>query len=105
MRRPGPRPLSIALEQAARAAAPATLLARVQAAWPEVAGRTVAAAAAPVAEREGVVTVACESAVWAGELELLAPDLLGRLNGSIGAEEAGRVARLRFVVGSGPNRP
>ena len=105
MRRPAPRPLSVVLEQVARAAAPATLLARVQAAWPEVAGRTVAAVAAPVAEREGVVTVACESAVWAGELELLAPDLLGRLNGSIGAEEAGRVTRLRFVVGSGPNRP
>jgi predicted nucleic acid-binding Zn ribbon protein len=105
VRRPAPRPLSVALEQVARAAAPATLLARVQAAWPEVAGRAVAAAAAPVAEREGVVTVACESAVWASELELLAPDLLGRLNGSVGGEEAGRVTRLWFVVGSGPNHP
>jgi predicted nucleic acid-binding Zn ribbon protein len=105
VRRPAPRPLSAALEQVVRAAAPATLLARVQAAWPEVAGRTVAAVAAPVAEREGVVTVACESAVWAGELEFLGPDLLGPLNASVGAEEAGLVTRLRFVVGSGPNRP
>jgi predicted nucleic acid-binding Zn ribbon protein len=104
VRRPAPRPLSVALEEVARAAAPATLLARIQAVWPEVAGRTVAAAAAPVTEREGVVTVACESAVWAGELELLGPDLLGRLKGRVGGEEAGRVTRLRFVVGSGPNR-
>jgi predicted nucleic acid-binding Zn ribbon protein len=105
VRRPAPRPLAAALEQVARAVAPATLLARVQAAWPEVAGRTVAAAAVPVSEREGVVTVACESAVWAGELELLAPDMLGRLNARVGAEETGRVNRLRFVIGSGPNRP
>jgi predicted nucleic acid-binding Zn ribbon protein len=105
VRRPAPRPLSVALEQVARAAAPATLLARVQGAWPEVAGRTVAAVAAPVAEREGVVTVACESAVWAGELDLLGPDLLGRLNASAEGEGAGRVSRLRFVVGSVPNRP
>jgi predicted nucleic acid-binding Zn ribbon protein len=104
VRRPALRPLSAALEPVVRAAAPATLLAHVQGVWPEVAGRTVAAAAAPVAEREGVVTVACESAVWAGELELLAPDLLARLGGRMGGEDAGRVTRLRFVVGSRPNR-
>lgn len=105
MRRVAPRPLSAALDEVVRAAAPATLLARVQVAWPEIAGPAVAAEAVPVAEREGVVTVACESAVWAGELELLAPDLLGRLNTRVGAGETGSVSRLRFVVGSGPNRP
>jgi predicted nucleic acid-binding Zn ribbon protein len=105
MRRPAPRPLSVALEQVARAAAPATLLARVQAAWPQVAGRTIAAVAAPVAEREGVVTVLCESAVWSGELELLAPDLLARLNADLAPDEAAPVGRLRFVIGSLPNRP
>lgn len=104
MSRSAPRPLSVALEQVVRAAAPATLLARVQAAWPQVAGRTVAAAAAPVSEREGVVTVVCESAVWSGELELLAPDLLARLNAHVAADEAARVRRLRFVIGSVPNR-
>jgi predicted nucleic acid-binding Zn ribbon protein len=104
VRRPGPRPLGVALEQVVRAAAPATLLARVQAAWPEVAGRTVAAAARPVSEREGVVTVACESAVWAAELELLAPDLLERLSARLNREESGRVSRFRFVIGSIPNR-
>jgi predicted nucleic acid-binding Zn ribbon protein len=104
VRRPAPRPLSAALDEVVRGAAPATLLARVQAVWPEIAGRGVAAVAAPVSEREGVVTVACESAVWAGELELLAPDLLARLNVRVGANEAGSVGRLRFVIGSGPNR-
>lgn len=104
MRRSALRPLSVALEQVARAAAPATLLARVQAAWPQVAGRAVAAAAAPVSEREGVVTVVCESAVWSGELELLAPDLLARLNAHVTPDEAARVRRLRFVIGSLPNR-
>ena len=56
MRRPGPRPLSNALAGALAGARPATLLARVQAAWPEVAGRPLATATAPVAEREGVFT-------------------------------------------------
>jgi predicted nucleic acid-binding Zn ribbon protein len=104
VRRSALRPLSVALEQVARAAAPATLLARVQAAWPQVAGRAVAAAAAPVSDREGVVTVVCESAVWSGELELLAPDLLARLNAHVAPDEATRVRRLRFVIGSLPNR-
>jgi predicted nucleic acid-binding Zn ribbon protein len=104
VRRPAPRPLSAALDQVVRASAPPTLLARVQAVWPELAGRAVAAEAAPVSEREGVVTVACESAVWAGELELLAPDLLARLNTRLGPGTPGWVTRLRFVVGSRPNR-
>jgi predicted nucleic acid-binding Zn ribbon protein len=104
VRRSAPRRLSVVLEGVAHAAAPTTLLARVQAVWPEVAGRTVAAAAAPVSEREGVLTVVCESAVWAGELELLAPDLLARLNGRLAPAEPARVSRLRFVIGSAPNR-
>ena len=34
--------------------------------------RAIAAAARPTAEREGVLTVTCEAAVWAQELELMA---------------------------------
>lgn len=105
VRRLGPRPLSAALDQVVRAATPQTLLARVQSVWSEIAGTAVAGAAAPVSEREGVVTVACESAVWAAELELLAPDLLARLNARLGADEPGSVTRLRFRIGSGTNRP
>jgi predicted nucleic acid-binding Zn ribbon protein len=105
MRRLAPRPLSVALERATAAAAPDTLLARVQTAWPEVVGPVVSAAAVPVAERDGVVTVACESAAWAHELELLAPQFLARLRDRFGAPERVPVSRLRLVVGSGPNRP
>jgi predicted nucleic acid-binding Zn ribbon protein len=49
-----------------------------------------------VAEREGVVTVTCEAAVWAAELELLAAELVPRLNGLLGAET---VRELRCRTG------
>jgi predicted nucleic acid-binding Zn ribbon protein len=102
MRRLAPRRLADALDRVVRDSRPAGLLASVQSAWPEVAGEALAAAAEPVSEREGTVTVACESGVWAHELELLAPDLIGRLNERLGdAPEPARVTRLRFVVGSG----
>jgi predicted nucleic acid-binding Zn ribbon protein len=101
MRRLAPRPLSVALDGVVGDVAPATLLARVQAAWGSVAGPRLAAAAAPVSERDGVVTVACQSSVWAQESELLAPELLAGLADALGARS---VTKLRFVVGSGPNR-
>jgi len=104
MRRLAPRPLSAALEGAVGVARPVGLLAAVQSAWPGVAGPVLAGAATPVSERAGTVTVACEAAVWAQELELLATDLLERLNARLGATgEQGRVERLRFVVGSRTN--
>jgi predicted nucleic acid-binding Zn ribbon protein len=97
----------VALDGVVRGAEPATLLARVQAVWPEVAGPGMSGSAAPVSEREGVVTVACESAVWAQELELLGPDLLTRFGDALGAERGrpagASVKKLRFVVGSAPN--
>jgi predicted nucleic acid-binding Zn ribbon protein len=105
MRRLAPRPLSAALAGAVEDVRPAGLLAVVQSAWSEVAGAALAAAASPTSEREGTVTVTCESGVWAHELELLAPDLTARLNEHIErAGEPGKVERLRFVVGSGANR-
>jgi predicted nucleic acid-binding Zn ribbon protein len=105
VRRLAPRPLSAALADVVGGARPPGLLATVQSAWPQVAGAALAAAATPVSEREGVVTVACESAVWAHELELLGADLLGRLNERLErVGESGRAERLRFVVGSGVNR-
>jgi predicted nucleic acid-binding Zn ribbon protein len=108
VRRLAPRALSAALEGVVREAEPATLLARVQAVWPEVAGAPLSAHAEPVSERDGVVTLACESAVWAQELELLGLDLLSRLGAALAAEP-GRpaspsVKKLRFVVSSAPNR-
>ena len=58
----------------------ATLLAEVQRAWPSAAGDAFAAQAQPVAERGGVVTVACASAVWAQELDLISERVVERLN-------------------------
>ena len=65
MRRRGPRPVGLALDSLTDAIAPATLLAEVQRVWPRVAGERFAQAAEPVSERDGVITVSCESAVWA----------------------------------------
>ena len=95
MRRSVPRPLRLALDEVARRSAPTGLLAQVQAAWPEVAGNTIAGEAEPVSAREDAVTVACRSAIWAHELELLSGDLREALNARLGA---GSVRQLRFVV-------
>jgi predicted nucleic acid-binding Zn ribbon protein len=94
--RQAPRPLSLALEGFAAAVAPASTLARVQACWEQTVGPAIAAAAAPVAERDGVLTVRCEAAVWSQELELMAAELLGRLNAALGEE---LLRRLRCRVG------
>src|ERR687898_3224430 len=72
MRRRRPRRLAGALAETMSRAAPATPLAAVQAVWERAAGAEVAAQARPVEERDGVVTVACRSATWAQELDLLA---------------------------------
>ena len=98
MRRPAPRHLGAALAEVTQQRAPATVLARVQSVWADVAGPAVGAEAEPVAEREGTVTVECRSAVWAQELDLLARDLLARLNERLGA--SARVRGLRFVTAS-----
>jgi predicted nucleic acid-binding Zn ribbon protein len=65
---------------------PATTLARVQEIWERAAGPAIAAAARPTREREGVLTVSCEASVWAQELELIAPELIPRLNAALGGE-------------------
>lgn len=84
MSRRAPRPISSALGPLVDQLAPATLLARAQQAWPAAAGPAIAAAAHPAAEREGVLTVSCEAAVWAQELELMEGALLERLNEALG---------------------
>ena len=84
MSRRAPRPLALALDELSDALAPRTLLARVQAAWPSAAGPAIAAAAQPTAERDGVLTLTCEAAVWAHELEMMGPELIERLNRALG---------------------
>jgi predicted nucleic acid-binding Zn ribbon protein len=97
-----PRRLGSALAPATRRARPKTLLAAVQEAWPAVAGGAVAAEANPVAECDGRVTVACRSATWAQELDLLQSELLERLNAAVYAADRegpeAPVSGLRFTA-------
>ncbi len=92
MRRRAARPVGLALEGLTAGLAPATLLADVQRAWPEAAGEAFGAVATAVAERDGVVTVACTSAVWAQELDLMSERVVERLNARLGRPA---VRRLR----------
>jgi predicted nucleic acid-binding Zn ribbon protein len=102
MRRLAPRPLRLALERTAAGAAPAGVLASVQALWPEVAGGVVAEEAEPVSERDGVVTIACRSAVWAQELELLRGDLEERLNARLAGPTEAVKLRIRTASSRQP---
>jgi predicted nucleic acid-binding Zn ribbon protein len=86
MRRREPRPLSHAVAALADRLTPPTALADVQRVWPAVVGEAIAAEAHPTAEREGVLTVTCSSAVWAQELDLMGPEIVGRLNGALGRD-------------------
>lgn len=95
MGRSGPRRLSDSLADVLAERAPATLLADVQGAWPQACGRAIAAASEPVAEREGRVTIACESGAWAQELELMGETLKARLEAIVGEN---RVTALRFTA-------
>ena len=96
-----PHPLASALDAVRAEVAPLTLLASVQEAWPEVAGATVAAQAQPVTERSGVVSVACRSATWAQELDLMPIELLGRLRQQLaGGPFAEALEGLRFDAGA-----
>ena len=93
--RRSPRPLASALGPLQVGLAPDTLLAEVQRVWRATVGQTVADQAQPVAERGGVLTIACAASVWAQELDLMGPELIERLNSSLGS---GSLARLKCVA-------
>ena len=94
-RRRAPRSAAAALGRVLETSAPKTLLAAVQSRWEEAVGPAVAAEAQPVVEREGVVTVACRSATWAQELDLMQDPLSERLNDALGER---RIKGLRFTA-------
>ena len=87
-----PRPAGDAVRALADRLAPVSTLGDVQTVWGEVVGTGVAAVAEPTAEAGGTLTVTCSSAVWAQELDLMAPDLVARLNAALGAD---RIRALR----------
>lgn len=90
-----PRDMSFALRRLSDDLAPQTLLADVQRAWAEAVGAAIAGEAQPTAERGGVVTVSCSASVWAQELDLMAPQIVERLNEVL---RQGSVQRLRCVA-------
>jgi len=97
MRRRAPRPLSSAIAGLADQLAPKTVLGEVQRVWPSVVGAVVAKEATPTTERGGTLTISCRSSVWAQELDLMAPELVMRLNAQLGE---GRISALRCVASS-----
>ena len=96
MGRRAPRPISAALPGVLDRFAPQTPLAAVQMAWPKAVGPAIDRVASPVSEKEGVITVACGSASWAEQLDLLQIELLDKLRTALG--EAPEVLELRFRV-------
>ncbi len=91
----GPRKIGESLARLLATQAPKTLLADVQSGWLEACGEPIAASSEPVAEREGTVTIACESGAWAQELEMMHDVLLARIGAVVGE---GRVEKLRFTA-------
>ena len=82
--RRAPRSLEHALDELSDELAPATLLGDIQRVWSATVGPAIAAQAQPTAERGGVVTVSCAASVWAQELDLMAPQIIDRLNAALG---------------------
>jgi predicted nucleic acid-binding Zn ribbon protein len=99
-RRRAPRPLGAAIGEALERAEPATLLAAVQSAWPAAVGEAIAREATPVAERSGVVTVACSSSAWAQELDLLGVRIVAKIRPELPSGSA--LEGLKFVTSGDP---
>jgi predicted nucleic acid-binding Zn ribbon protein len=99
--RRAPRRAGGALRHVLERTAPKTLLAAVQSEWERACGERIAAEAQPVSERDGVITVACRSATWAQELDLMQDELRSKLNAALGDE---RLAALRFTADGARHR-
>ncbi len=91
--RPAPRDLGSALERIVARTEPQTPLSRLQRVWPQAVGEGVAPHAKPTAmSADGIVTVSCEAAVWAQEVDLLSYEIVQRINAELGP---GTVVELR----------
>lgn len=67
--------------------------------WPELVGTAVAQHSAPETFRDGVLVVRTSSTAWASQLRLMAPQLLARMNASLGD------GTIRLVNVLGPEAP
>ena len=101
-RAPRPAPVAAALERARPPALAPADAARARSRRPgrAAAGEAIAAAPQPGAERDGVVTVTCEAAVWAQELDLMPSSSLERLE----RRRSGAAARRAALRGATPRR-
>lgn len=97
MRRSRPRRAAEALEPVAAASAPRTQLGAIQAVWTDAVGEGIAAAARPTSFSGDELTVSCESATWAQELDLLSAKLMDALSKRLAGEQM--PARIKFICG------
>jgi len=93
--RRAPRRLTFALDQIRDELEPDSLLGEVQRAWREAVGGAIAQEAQPTSERGGMLTISCSASVWAQELDLMGPAIVGRLNQLL---RSGEISRLRCVT-------
>lgn len=85
--------MSSALDAVMARVEPKTPLAKLQRTWPAAVGEALAPHATPTAmSGDGVVTVSCDAAVWAQEVDLLSYEVIQRLNAELGV---GTVRELR----------
>jgi len=101
-RRRSPRPKRIGdtLERALGPVTPMTPLADLQRIWPSIVGPEIAAVTSVSKERDGTVTIDCENAVWAAELEMMGPQFREKLRPLMGDQTP---ERLRFRARCGPD--
>lgn len=93
--RRSPRRLTVALDHIRDELEPDSLLGEVQRVWREAVGELIAQEAQPTSERGGVLTISCSASVWAQELDLMGPAIVGRLNRQL---RGGEISRLRCVT-------
>jgi predicted nucleic acid-binding Zn ribbon protein len=93
-----PQPLADSLPGLKARLAPRTVLGDVQDGWTAAVGPDIARHCTPASENGGVVTVRCDSGVWAAELSMMSAQLLARLNDARPPDR--QVREIRFVVGT-----
>lgn len=97
-----PQPLASTLQRFVKTAGAgaditkATLFAR----WPQIVGPALAEHAHPAALTDGELTLQCESTAWASQVRLMAPQLVKKINESVGH---GSVRRIKAQGPSGPS--
>jgi predicted nucleic acid-binding Zn ribbon protein len=96
MRRRAPRPISAALAVLGDGLAPRSTLASARTDWERAVGAQIAAHCQPAVERSGTLTVDCDAAVWAAELEMQSEEILSALNAVLGPGH--ELSALRFRV-------